>query len=243
MRKAMLLIGIVAAVVWAAEPVGTITSAEPFEIGGARAPVAGAPNWPLVAGDTVVMGKAPGLIRLADGTRLFVLPRSRIEITGGEGEAPAVELRSGGVAYEFGRASRLSLKALGKRVSAEESKEGWLWFENEEAWWHPAGGTFMEVASVRRGADGEVTFASRRVTPRNLGEVEGWRGYIPGWATRPGGQGSGVIPEETIFDPNRPPVLSPGRPPWVPGPPWPPGQPPVPPGPPPGPPGPPGPPK
>ena len=200
---------LVAAALLAAQPLSTISTSQPFEINGARVLVAGIPSHPLVAGDTVTMGAAPGLVRFADGSQLFVLPNSRLELST-SANAPSVKLASGGVAYRFAGDSPLQLSALSTRVSASSdgSGQGRLWFEDANAWWYPSGANYMLVATLVRPAAGQPTFTSERVTPKNLSDVAGWRDYEPDWAQLPGGSGSGLIPPGAATDPTDPAAIS-----------------------------------
>jgi len=208
----VLFIGLISAVVaMAASPVATVTSAAPFRISGATAPVDGVPNWPLATGDELVMGKAPGMIRFRDGTQIYVLPNSRLQVGGTPG-SPAVRLTRGGVAYRFAKNSSVQISALSTKVSSRDSGEGRMWFENGEAWWYPANAAFMLVVGERRRVGEPIEFVSRRVTPRNFGQVPAWRDYNPPFANRPGDPNpppnEGVPPDEETV---------PERPTWVSG--------------------------
>jgi len=208
----LLIAGLISALAaTAASPLATVTSAASFRISGAAVPVHGVPDWPLAAGDELVMGKAPGMIRFRDGTQIFVLPGTRLKV-GGSAANPAVTLNRGGLAYRFTKNSSVEISALSTKVSPRDSSQGRLWFENGEAWWYPANAAFMLVVAERRRVGEPIEMVSRRVTPRNFGQVPAWRDYNPPWANRPGDPSpppdEGVPPDE---------ITLPDRPTWISG--------------------------
>jgi len=207
----VLIAGLISALVaTAASPVATVTSAATFRISGAAVPVAGVPDWPLAAGDELVMGKAPGMIQFRDGTEIYVLPETKLKV-GGSAANPALTLSRGGVAYRFAKNSSVQISALSTKVSSRDSSQGRLWFENGEAWWYPANAAFMLVVGERRRAGEPIEFVSRRMTPRNFGQVPAWRNYNPPWANKPGEPNpppnEGLPPDE-ITHPERPTWIS-----------------------------------
>ena len=198
----------------AASPVATVTSAASFRISGAAVPVDGVPDWPLAAGDELVMGKAPGMVRFRDGTELYVLPNSRLKLEGSPARPAVRLLNRGGLAYRFTKNSSVEISALSKKVSPRDSTEGRLWFESGEAWWYPVGAEFIEIVSEVRRAGEPIEFQSRRITPVDFIQVPAWRNFNPPWATKPG---QPAPPPEEWAPPERPgpPFEPPGPPPWV----------------------------
>jgi len=101
----------VSGLAYGASPLATVTSSKPFRLSGAQVPVKGVPNWPLLAGDKLEMGEAPGLIRFHDGTLIYVLPHSKLAIQAVEKQAQ-VRLEAGGLAYKYAEDSTVELAAL-----------------------------------------------------------------------------------------------------------------------------------
>ncbi len=195
-----------------APPVGTVSSAESFRISGAAVPVTGVPNWPLAAGDQLVMGNAPGRVRFQDGTQLLVLPKTKLEI-GAEGSRMRVTVREGGVEYRFANNSNVELSALTHRVSAGESQEGRLWLANGDSYWHAANAAFLLVVEpVEREVGEPIDFVSRRITPGNFNEVPGWDGFNPDWSNKPGDDGP---PNQGLPPPGQ--EIGPDEPAWISG--------------------------
>jgi hypothetical protein len=71
---------------WAASPVGSVSSAQPFDLNGANIPVAGVPMWPIAAGDLIATHSAPATIEFRDGSRVILAENSeaKIEAKGGK---------------------------------------------------------------------------------------------------------------------------------------------------------------
>lgn len=197
----------------AAPPVAKMTSSETFRLGGEKVPVAGVKDWPLVAGDEVVMGKGPGNIEFQDGSRVYVLPNSRFVVSVTEGRTQ-VRLREGALAYRFTKDSSVDLAALAHEAVPEGSREGRLAVQDAEAYWNPLEAAFYvihdEGGERRRAGDlGEV---SMRPNPYNLDEIGGQRGYEPDWGTPPDNPGQGVVPPPAATEPGQPAPTSPWRP-------------------------------
>ena len=94
MRKSIQLILFLAVcgfAIFAAVPVGTVSSSGPFELGGATVRTEGVPSWPLVAGDAIQAGPQSIFVRLKDGTRVTLRAQSRA----------IVEQREGGLSFRL----------------------------------------------------------------------------------------------------------------------------------------------
>ncbi|MCP5114144.1 MAG: hypothetical protein GY953_25210 [bacterium] len=199
---------VVCSLVCAAPPVAKITSSEGFRIAGVWVPVAGVPDWPLVIGDSVSLGKAPGKVSLDDGSVLFLLPNSKftVEISGGR---TVVRLTDGGLAYKFIKDSRVKLAVIREPVP-KQSREGRVMAFGGEAYWDPADPAYhlaTRDGGSRRLPEPPGFGNGSRLTPFNLDLVRRWRGFNPGFGTPPGGgPPSGEVPPPTVVDPpeNRP---------------------------------------
>ena len=192
----------------AASSVGTITSAEPFLLSGTRVPVAGIPNWPVLEGDDVVMASSPGLIIFRDGTRVYLLPNSKIKISADQ-QGTLVRLEDGGLAYKFSNNSRVNLSALSNEALPDNSREGRLSVNDGEVWWNPADPSFYQMAGVILAPDGEYYFGQYRLTLFNLDLAEQWRNYNPGWGNAPGTElPTGPAPPGPVVVPPEPKPVS-----------------------------------
>lgn len=178
----------------AASPVAKITSGEPFILSGTRVPVAGIPNWPLVAGDEVVTAKAPGRIDFADGSRVYVMPNSKIKITVESGRT-VVRLEEGALSYTFAKDSTAGVAARSNGAISKDSREGRLLLDGSDAFWNPANPEFFQMGGLIRRENGGLFFGQYRLTPFNLDFILKWREYDPQWGVPLGGQpGSQVVP-------------------------------------------------
>jgi hypothetical protein len=65
---------------FAGTPTGVITTGSGLTINGKAVQSAGAPNWPVSAGDQISAGKQGAVVTLKDGTRVAVAPMSTIEL-------------------------------------------------------------------------------------------------------------------------------------------------------------------
>ena len=82
-------------VVFAADPVAQITSAEPFLLRGKAVQVAGVPSWSALAGDEVVAGESSLLMVFRDGSRATLASRSKVRVEQSAGNQVIVRLLSG----------------------------------------------------------------------------------------------------------------------------------------------------
>jgi hypothetical protein len=71
--------------VFAAGPVGTISSADTFELHGASVNPGGIPSWPLAGGDEIATHVSSAVVRLGAGSSVTLAAdsRARVESTGG----------------------------------------------------------------------------------------------------------------------------------------------------------------
>jgi hypothetical protein len=201
---------ILALALTAATPVAKITSGEPFILSGTQVPVAGVPNWPLVAGDEIVTAKAPGRIDFPDGSRVYVMPNSKLRITVEE-KRTVVHLEEGALTYRLAKDSTLGLAAGSRESLPRDSRGGRLLVADSEAWWNPANLDYFLGAAGQLQTNGAV-FKQYKLTPFNLAFADLWRKYEPAWGTPPGVPGQGTEPEDPTVKPPEPQPVSNWRP-------------------------------
>ncbi len=93
---------------FAAQPVATITSQEPFELRGVSVPVNGVSNWPIAIGDVIGALRSPAEIRFRDGSRVTLAPGSQAVLQR-SGKNVALRLQRGAAAYNLAGNSSLVL--------------------------------------------------------------------------------------------------------------------------------------
>lgn len=76
-------------------PVGSINSQSPVEINGTPMRPDGAPFWPIVIGDRILVGQSPAFLKLADQNRIEFAPGSQADIKRLNDGRVFVFLRSG----------------------------------------------------------------------------------------------------------------------------------------------------
>jgi ferric-dicitrate binding protein FerR (iron transport regulator) len=101
--------------VQAAQPVGAITSSEPFLLRGARVAVAGVPSWPVAPGDDIATATSPAVISFRDGSRVTLGRNSKAKIES-DGGPLLLRLLEGTGAYVFASGSALQLFVGNKRA-------------------------------------------------------------------------------------------------------------------------------
>src|SRR5437868_10936150 len=65
---------------FAAEPIGVVTAGLELKINGKNVNTAGAPNWPVAAGDELVTGGAGVVISFPDLSRFAMAPNTKITL-------------------------------------------------------------------------------------------------------------------------------------------------------------------
>jgi len=102
MRKLMafpIALTLLATGVWAAAPLGSISSSQPFELNGATVAVAGIPSWPVNAGDVIATHSAPATIVFRDGRRFVLAENTRLKIEADKHKKTLLTLLSGSGKY------------------------------------------------------------------------------------------------------------------------------------------------
>lgn len=201
---------LLALVLTAASPVAKITSGEPFILSGAKVPVTGVANWPLVAGDEIVTAKAPGRIDFPDGSRVYVMPNSKLRVTVERGRT-LLRLEEGALSYRLARESRLGLAAGSRENLPGDSRGGHLLVADSDAWWNPANlDDYLSADGLLQ--NNAPVFKQYKLTPFNLGFADLWRKYDLAWGTPPGVPGQGTEPDDPLVNPPEPQPVSNWRP-------------------------------
>ncbi len=200
----------------AASPVAKISSSAPFRLDGKTVPVAGVPNWPVAAGDEIVMGSGPGEIRFKDGTRVFVHPRARVMI-GESGGKTLVRILAGAMSYKRPANSTVSLAGLKNQPISSDSLQGKMAVTSAGAFWNPLEQSFYQIgpgaAGKRRPQQaGELGNVNMNPNPYNLGDIQGYRDFEPDWGTPPSDGGQGTAPPPAATEPGQPAPTSNYRP-------------------------------
>jgi hypothetical protein len=114
-----------AACMWAASPLGSASSTQPFDLNGSTVPLAGVPSWPVAAGDVIVTHGAPATILFRDGSRVVLAESSkaRIEAQGGKS---VFRLLEGAGKYSLAVRPSLSVFVLNRPATAKSSGKGFI---------------------------------------------------------------------------------------------------------------------
>lgn len=133
MRLTSLLLAqsVAAAALFAASPVGTVTSSENFVLSGSEIAVSGVPSWPVLAGDQLQTRGASAMLRLADGSRVVVNRNSRVSLEQ-VGSATKVKLISGSLRYSLKRESTLEIIANHVSSRSSGTSEGTMWMDGTQ---------------------------------------------------------------------------------------------------------------
>lgn len=110
-----------AACMWAASPLGSVTSAQSFDLNGcSNVPVAGIPNWPVAAGDTIATHSAPATIEFRDGSRVILAENSTAKIEAKAGQS-ILRLLQGSGEYSLAAHPVLSVFVLNKAATTKSA--------------------------------------------------------------------------------------------------------------------------
>lgn len=133
MRLTYFLLGqsLAVAALFAASPVGSVTSSENFVLSGSEIAVSGVPSWPVVAGDQLQTRGASAMLRLSDGSRVVVNRNSRVSLEQ-VGSATKVKLISGSLRYSLKRESTLEIIANHVSSRTSNSPEGTVWMDGSQ---------------------------------------------------------------------------------------------------------------
>jgi ferric-dicitrate binding protein FerR (iron transport regulator) len=87
---------VLAAIVSAANPVGSVSSSSALTLRGARVAAEGIPNWPLLVGDEIATSDSVATVTFKDGSRAILSENTRARVEEVDGR-PTVRLVSGGM--------------------------------------------------------------------------------------------------------------------------------------------------
>jgi hypothetical protein len=105
-----------AACTWAASPLGSASSTQPFDLNGSTVPMAGVPSWPVAAGDVIATHSAPATIEFRDGSRVVLAENSQARIEAKAGKS-VFRLLQGSGEYSLAAHPSLSVFVLDKQVT------------------------------------------------------------------------------------------------------------------------------
>ncbi|HXP84275.1 MAG TPA: FecR domain-containing protein [Bryobacteraceae bacterium] len=105
----------VAAVAFAAAPVGTASSSAAFDLNGVAMPPEGVSSWPVTAGDELRAGGATVVLRFQDGSRIVISEQSRVKL-GRNGDTVSVNLAAGAAQFNLAPESALQVLNQGRQV-------------------------------------------------------------------------------------------------------------------------------
>src|SRR5438874_13531645 len=99
-----------------AAQVATITSDEPFQLGGVSVPVASATAWPLVSGDVISTYKSHAVILYPDGSRVTVDKNTQIKLDSDDKNGNKLHLLGGSIWYSLSSGSKLAMYGANEPV-------------------------------------------------------------------------------------------------------------------------------
>jgi len=102
---------------YAAEPVGTASSSDQFDLNGVSMRADGVSSWPVMSGDEIRSISAPILVRFQDGSRMTISQQSRVKLSDG-GDGLNVNVTGGDVQYSLAPQSLMRVFNGGTAVSS-----------------------------------------------------------------------------------------------------------------------------
>jgi hypothetical protein len=130
LKRLALLTVIAACVLLAAAPVATVTGGPDLKINGKVVATAGAPNWPLAAGDELLTGAATAVVSFPDAARLTMKANTKLVLQ--VCDRCIVQLFQGSLDYHKPPDSNLEVCALGHRIRPVPGADGSIAVVNEE---------------------------------------------------------------------------------------------------------------
>lgn len=117
----ILMAGVMGAMLAHGGKVATATATAPFKLKGAEVNPAGAPMWPVMAGDAIEAGRAPVTITFEDGTKVALSPGAKGRVEMQNGKAVFV-LTDGEALYDLKALNSVKLMALDKQVKPSATR-------------------------------------------------------------------------------------------------------------------------
>jgi hypothetical protein len=103
--------GLFGSVSFAATPVASVSTSQPFTLDGHSVSAKGVDSWPLVVGDEVATSTSPATISFRDGSSIALAAKSDAKIAGTFAE-PVFLLVSGSLDYNLAKNSKVSVTKL-----------------------------------------------------------------------------------------------------------------------------------
>jgi hypothetical protein len=104
-------LGLFGSVSFAATPVASVSTSQPFTLDGHSVSAKGVDSWPLVIGDELATSTSPAKISFRDGSSIALAAKSEVKIAGTSAE-PVFLLVSGSLDYDLTKNSKVSVTKL-----------------------------------------------------------------------------------------------------------------------------------
>lgn len=114
-------LGLFGSVSFAATPVASVSTSQPFTLDGHSVAAKGVDSWPLVVGDEVATSASPAKISFRDGSSIALAARSDAKIAGTPAE-PVFLLVSGSLDYNLAKNSKVSVTRLQQPARAGKAR-------------------------------------------------------------------------------------------------------------------------
>jgi len=114
-------LGLFGSVSFAATPVASVSTSQPFTLDGHSVSAKGVDSWPLVVGDEVATSTSPAKISFRDGSSIALAAQSDAKIAGTPSE-PVFLLVSGSLDYNLAKNSKVSVTKLQQPVKANKAR-------------------------------------------------------------------------------------------------------------------------
>src|SRR5437588_8359197 len=104
-------LGLFGSVSFAATPVASVLTSQPFTLDGHSVSAKGIASWPLVVGDELATSTAAAKVSFRDGSSIALAPQSDARIAG-TSASPVFLLVSGSLDYNLAKNSKVSVTKL-----------------------------------------------------------------------------------------------------------------------------------
>jgi hypothetical protein len=115
------VLGLFGSVSFAATPVASVSTSQPFRLDGHSISAQGIASWPLVVGDELATSTAAAQISFRDGSSVALAPKSNARIAGTSAE-PVFLLVSGSVDYNLTKNSKVSVTRVEQPAKSNKTK-------------------------------------------------------------------------------------------------------------------------
>jgi hypothetical protein len=114
-------LGLFGSVSFAAAPVASVSTSQPFTLDGHSVSAKGVDSWPLVVGDEVATSTSPAKISFHDGSSIALAAQSDAKIVGTSAE-PVFLLVSGSLDYNLAKESKVSVTKVQPSAKANKAR-------------------------------------------------------------------------------------------------------------------------